>query len=186
LENEQHKAEKKKPKMNSFSKDSMVHDFIAPRPSAYALRRLEEFDYLELWYFTQEGCADASQNQHTQNEDTFSLTRIDDMVSLRPVSALKASKNVVQDIDLTWRQLEIAKTILIQQLTKFHWPEGAITSLAEFFMNLEVHQYRQRAYGEQALLIYQAHVHHEWHDQVKQNNGFNIAMINETLLQSIH
>jgi hypothetical protein len=29
-------------------------------------------------------------------------------------------------------------------------------------------------------------VHHEWHDQVKQNNGFNIAMINETLLQSIH
>ena len=76
------------------------------------------------------------------------------MVSLRPVASLKASKNVIQDIDLTWHQMAIAKTILIQQITKFHWLDNAITSLAEFFMNLEVHQYRQRAYGEQALLIY--------------------------------
>lgn len=91
---------------------------------------------MELWYFTQEGCANTSQNQHTQNEDTFGLTKVDDMVSLRPVAALKASKNVVQDIDLTWRQMAITKTILIQQITKFHWSDDAVNSLAEFFMNL--------------------------------------------------
>ena len=71
LESERQEAEKKKLKMNSFSKDSMVHDFLTPRPSAYALRCLEEFEYVESWYFTQEGCMDASQNQRTQNEDTF-------------------------------------------------------------------------------------------------------------------
>ena len=107
------------------------------------------------------------------------------MVSLRLVASLKASKNVIQDIDLTWHQMAIAKTILIQQITKFHWSDNAITSLAEFFMNLEVHQYHQWAYGEQALLIYQACMCCEWHDRLKQDNGFNIATINENLLQNI-
>jgi hypothetical protein len=143
---------------------------------------------VELWYFTQEGCADAAQNQRTQNEDTFGLTKIDDMVTLRPVAALKASKNITPDIELTWHQMEIAKTILIRQISKCRWPDKSITSLAQFFMNLEVHQYRQRAFREQALLVYQARVRRDWHDLLKRGDGntFNITLMNETLLQSIH
>ena len=53
-------------------------------------------------------------------------------------------------------------------------------------MNLEVHHYCQHPFGEQALLIYQAHVHQDWHDHLKQNKGFNLAVINKSLLQSIH
>lgn len=185
LENERQEVERKKPKMNDFNENAMVNDFIGPRPSAYALRRLADFEYAELWYFTQEGCADAM-HQQTQNEDTFGLSKIDDVVSFRPVSALKASKNVIQDVDLTWRQMEIAKTTLIQHITKCGWPKKVVTTLAEFFMNLEVHHYRQRAYGEHALLVYQARVRRNWHDHLKQDGGFNIAIINETLLQSIH
>ena len=124
--------------------------------------------------------------QRTQNEDTFGLTKVDDMVSFRPVSALKASGNVVQDTELSWCQMEIAKTTLIQQITKCSWAQKAITALTQFFMNLEVHHYWQRAYGEHALLTYQVCVRRDWHDQLKQGNGFNIAIINETLLQSIH
>jgi hypothetical protein len=171
LENERREAEKKKPKMSDFNENTMVNDFITPRPSAYALRRLIEFDYAELWYFTQEGCVDVMRQQ-TLNEDTFGLTKVDDVVSFRPVSALKASKNVIQDIDLTWRQMEIAKTTLIQHVTKHGWAEKAITALAQFFMNLEVHHYRQRAYGEHALLVYQARVRRNWHDQLKLGGGF--------------
>ena len=129
--------------MNDFDKNTMVNDFITPRPLAYALHHLKDFDYVELWYFTQEGCADASQNQQTQNEDTFGLTKSDDMVTLRPISALKASGNAILDIDLTWHQMEIAKLMLIQHMTKCHWPEKAVTSLAQFFMNIKVHHYHQ-------------------------------------------
>ena len=81
--------------------------------------------------------------QWTQNEDTFGLTKVDDMVSFRPMSALKASGNVVQDTELSWHQMEIAKTTLIQQITKCGWAQKAVTALAQFFMNLEVHHYRQ-------------------------------------------
>ena len=75
LENEWKENEKKKPKMNNFDKNAMVNDFIGPCPSVYALCRLAEFEYAELWYFTQEGCVDAM-HQRTQNEDSFSLTKV--------------------------------------------------------------------------------------------------------------
>ncbi|KAG5650902.1 hypothetical protein H0H81_010590 [Sphagnurus paluster] len=153
LENEPWEIEKKKPKMNDFNENTMVNDFLRPRPSAYdflgpcpsayALCRLAEFDYTELWYFTQEGCANIMHLQ-IQNEDTFSLMKIDDVVSFRPVSALKALKNVIQDIDLTWPQMEIAKTTLIQNITKCGWAEKATTVLAQFFMNLEGHHYPRK------------------------------------------
>jgi hypothetical protein len=69
------------------------------------LRRLENFEYLELWYLTQDGCADATQQQHTQNDNTFGLTKVDDIVALRQVPALRASKNVIPDASLSFRQM---------------------------------------------------------------------------------
>ena len=185
LENEQRENKKTKPKMNDIDEHSMVNDFIGPQPSAYALHCLAEFEYAELWYFTQEGCADMM-HQQTQNEDSFGLAKVNKVVSFRPVSALKPSRNIIQDINLSWCQMEIAKTTLIQHITKCRWTQKAVTTLAQFFMNLEVHHYQQRPYGEHALLTYQACIRHDWHDQLKVGSTFNIAIINEMLLQLIH
>ena len=164
----------------------MISSCVAPRPSQYALRRLESFEYLELWYLTQEGCVDAAQHQHTQNDDTFGLTKVDDVVALRQVSGLRASKNVVPDINLSFRQMSITKTILIQQMTRYQWPNEAVGALANFFTQIEAHSFRLREFGEQALLTYQARVRQNWHDSLKQNTAFDIALFNEELLQSIY
>jgi hypothetical protein len=185
LETERREAEKKKPKMNDFDMDLSIEDFIIPRPAAYALRRLDEFEYVELWYFSQEGCVDASANQRTQHEDTFGLTKVDEMLSLRPVASLKASKNVIQDVDLTWRQMTIARTTFIQQITE-RWPPKHVNALALFFMNIETHPYRLRSLGERSLISYQARARRNWHDQLKLNKAFNIANVNMNLLQDIH
>src|SRR5271155_488045 len=64
-------AEKKKPKMKDFDNATTVGNYIAPRPAQYALRCIEEFEYVELWYFTLEGCSDATQLQLAQHNDTF-------------------------------------------------------------------------------------------------------------------
>ena len=185
LENEWQEVKKKKPKMSNFNENAMVNNFIGPPPSAYALQQLAEFEYAELWYFTQEGCANAM-HQCTQTEDSFGLSKVNNVVSFRLVSALKASENVLQDSDLTWCQMEIAKTTLIQHITKCEWPKKAITTLAQSFMNLKVHHYHQWAYGEHALLAYQAQVIGDWHNRLKLGGSFNIAIINKTLLQAIH
>ena len=185
-EQDKAEAEKKKSKMKDFDDNTTVGNFIAPRPAQYALRRIEDFEYAELWYFTPEGCADATQQQLTQLDDAFGLTRVDDMVALKSVSSIKASKNVVHDADLTFRQMSMAKNALIPLMTKYQWPDKAITSFAQLFTQLELHPFRQREYGERALITYQARVRREWHDQLKLGSAFNIGRTNEDLLQSIY
>src|SRR5271156_245834 len=90
-------AEKKKPKMKDFDDATTVGNYIAPRPAQYALRRIEDFEYVELWYLTTEGCSDAS-----QHDDAFGLAKVDDMVTLKSFSSIRASKNVVPDAELSF------------------------------------------------------------------------------------
>ena len=56
---ERREQEKKKPKINDFDKGKMVADHIMPRPSQFAIGKLKSFNFVELWYFTDEGCAEA-------------------------------------------------------------------------------------------------------------------------------
>lgn len=84
--------EKKKSKMNDFDTNRSVGGFITPRPSTFATNKLENFDYIELFYFTREGCLDAMSSQRTEADDTFGLSKMGDLVSLRSISALRASK----------------------------------------------------------------------------------------------
>ena len=179
-------GEKKKLKMKDFDDAVSVGNYIAPRPSQYALRRLEEFKYVELWYFTPEGCSDATQLQTTQHDDAFGLTKVDEFVTLKSISSVKASKNVVADANLSFRQVSMAKNALIPLMTKYQWTEKAINAFAQLFTQLELHPYRQRDFGERALIIYQARVRREWHDQLKIGSAFNIGILNEDLLQAVY
>ena len=126
-------VEKKKAKMKDFDDAVTVGNYIAPRPAQYALRRIEDFEYVELWYFTSEGCSDATQHQLTQYDDAFGLTKVDDMVALKSVSSLKASKNVVPDAELSFRQMSMAKNAFIPLMSKHHWSDKAINAFAQLF-----------------------------------------------------
>ena len=179
-------GEKKKPKMKDFDDTTTVGNYIAPRPAQYALRRIEDFEYVELWYFTPEGCNDATQLQLTQYDDTFGLTKVDNMVTLKSISSLKASKNVIPDAELSFRQVSMAKNAFIPLMAKYQWSAKAINAFAQLFTQLELHPLRQREFGERALIVYQARVRREWHDQLKLGLAFNIGILNEDLLQSVY
>ena len=123
-------VEKKKAKMRDFDDAITVGNYIAPRPAQYALRRIEDFEYVELWYFTPEGCSDATQHQLAQYDDAFGLTKVDDMVALKSVSSLKASKNVVPDAELSFRQMSMAKNAFIPLMSNYHWSAKAINAFS--------------------------------------------------------
>ena len=158
LEEDVADVEKKKPKMKDFDDATTVGNYIAPRPAQYALRRIEDFEYVELWYLTTEGCSDASQHQLTQHDDAFGLAKVDDMVTLKSFSSIRASKNVVPDAELSFRQMSMAKNAFIPLMAKYQWSQKAITAFAQLFTQLELHPLRQREYGERALITYQARV----------------------------
>ncbi|OJA07580.1 hypothetical protein AZE42_10831 [Rhizopogon vesiculosus] len=169
--------------MNSFSDKLFVGDFIALRPAQYALQKINNFELVELWYFSQEGCKDALSTSHTIAEDAFGFTRIDDSLAIRPLSAFEASRAVLADHQLSFLR---AKNSFLSHISKAKWPQEHVDSLSLFFWHLENHPVRNHSdIGDLVVLTYAARVRQDWHDRLKRDKGFNISVINEILLRSI-
>jgi len=184
-EEEKREQEKKRPKINDFDEGRMVSDHIMPRPSQYAIGKLKSFNFVELWYFTDEGCSEAQDSSRTQSDNAYGLTRVDNLVALKPVALFKASRNVIQDADLTWRQMNIGKNTMLRYMDLCDWLQKHIQSFAHFYFNIELDPMCACPNGEKVLITYQAKVRRQWHDDLVRGQGFNIAPINQKLLSAV-
>lgn len=184
-EEERREQEKKRPKMNDFDEGRIISDHVLPRPSQFAIGKLKSFNFVELWYFTDEGCSEAQDSSRTQPDDAYGLTKVDDLVALKPVTSFKASRNVVSDADLTWRQLNMGKNTMIRYMEICGWPQKHIQSFAHFYFNLELDPMRSRPNGEKILIMYHAKARRQWHEDISRGQGFNIASINQRLLNTV-
>ncbi|KAF8805058.1 hypothetical protein BYT27DRAFT_7213472 [Phlegmacium glaucopus] len=165
-EAERKELEKKKPKINDFDENRTGDEVIMPRPLAFAINKLKNFDY-------------------TAADEAFGIAEVNGIMALKPITSLKATKNVVKDKDLSWRQMTMGKNSMLHHMSKLGWPEKHINALAHFYFKLEDHPMRLRPNGDKILLIFQAVVRREWHDTLERKEGFNIANINETTLRSV-
>ncbi|KAG0697621.1 hypothetical protein DFH29DRAFT_1021513 [Suillus ampliporus] len=184
-ENERRETEKKKPKINNFDADTLVADVLIPRPSQFALQKIKNMDYVELWYFSPDGCRDASDTSRSSAEDAFGFAKVDGYVALKPVASFKASQKALQDHDLSWRQFDMAKTSFLIHIDKCGWPEKHQQALVMFFTLITNHEHRMRPRGERTLLRYAGLVRREWHDRLTQNQGFNIGIFNAALYNTL-
>ncbi|KAG1812702.1 hypothetical protein EV424DRAFT_1568082 [Suillus variegatus] len=182
---EQREAEKKKPKINDFDAEAIVADVLIPRPSQYALQKIKSMEYVELWYFSPEGCREASESSRTTAEDSFGLAKVDGYVAFKPMASFKASQKALQDHDLSWRQFDMAKTSFLVHIDKNGWPDKHQQALALFFTLITNHEHRVHPRGEKTLLRYAGFVRREWHDRLSQNQGFNIGIFNSALYNTL-
>ncbi|KAG1734169.1 hypothetical protein EDB19DRAFT_1639280 [Suillus lakei] len=185
-EKERIESEKKKLKMNSFNDKTSVGDAISPRPSQYVVQKLNNFEYIELWYFSPDGCKEALRTACSVVDD-FGLTRVDDQLTIQPAYAFKVSKAAIADHDLPFSTFLRSKNLFLMQLSKAKWPQTHINALSLFFWHLENHSICNNSnLGDLVVLHYASWVCQDWHDHLKQDEAFNIAIINETLLRSIN
>jgi hypothetical protein len=178
--------ERKRPKMHTFNPLKSVGADILPHPSPYALECVKKFEYVELWYFCPEGCRDALAHR-TSTEDSFGITRSDmDLMILKPVASVRASRKAVPDEDISWDQMEIGATLLLRHMRLHRWPEAATDALSVFWYKLQNHEMRSRPNGQKVLMEYQARVRREWHAALdRKDEGFNIGLIDSDLLAKI-
>ncbi|EDR06748.1 uncharacterized protein LACBIDRAFT_299589 [Laccaria bicolor S238N-H82] len=187
-ETERKEKEKKKPKLKNFVPNKLVGNTVQLRPSHYAIHKLEEREYVELYYFTQDGCMEALKIDHTITQDAFTFTKADDTLLLKPMASHKPSNKAIPDKHLTWRQMSLAKTTLLHHMSQAGWPEHLIIALAEFYLNLKGHPTRHEVDGDTVLLHYQAQVRREWHEALRgadDNNVFDISTINDRHVDAI-
>lgn len=181
--------DKKKNKLRDFAEHSAVRTTPAVgRPSKYALKKLADFEYVELYYFTVNACKEAAECERSMADDTFTLSKVDDTIALRLINAHKPSTKTVPDARLTWNDISIAKTKLLQCMQDAKWPPKFLMSLAGFYVNLDSHPIREEEGGEQAIIQYQSEVRREWIDAITGNGPqepFDISSINDERLRRI-
>ncbi|THH06159.1 hypothetical protein EW146_g9698 [Bondarzewia mesenterica] len=167
------------------SEDLMVDDYLVPRPSNYALEKLRKYEYVELYYFTPEGCRETALYANDTSDNTYAIAEDGDRLTLK-TAASTASRHVIKDAALTWEQVELARPIFFQHISTLQWPAQYIEWNMHFFLRLGSHPYRGRVpFGPRALVHYQARVRRQWHDALAQKRGFNLSIINEALLRQI-
>jgi hypothetical protein len=185
-EEQRKEAEKKRPKLGGFDPTLPVERWIKPRPSSYAIHKLNGLEYLELDYFTLRVCKDASADSHKSiSLDTMAIMQLGDSFTFRPLSTLRPSKHIRNNEDLTWEEMLDAKNLMLHFMAKSRlWPTTHAEALATFFINLELHPRKSQVNGKKALLLYQSHVRREWFDTLKNGVGFNIVLIQDNLLRA--
>ncbi|KAG2740594.1 hypothetical protein P692DRAFT_201842456 [Suillus brevipes Sb2] len=147
-EREHLEAEKKKPKMNGFDQST---------------------SFVELWYFSPDGCKEALKTSRIDNQLTVS------------------SKAALADHELSFSTFLRAKNLYLVQISKAKWPQTHIDTLSLFFWHLENHTIHNNSeISDLVILNYASRVRQDWHDKLKQNEGFNIASINENLICAIN
>ncbi|KDQ18960.1 hypothetical protein BOTBODRAFT_93004, partial [Botryobasidium botryosum FD-172 SS1] len=184
-EAERLEAERKRPKMKEPDLARPIPDENTLRPSPWALKRLKEFGYVPLWHTCDEGCLDAAANLRSPNDEALGFVKADNMVALRPVDSVRASRNAIPDEQLTWRQFELGHYRLIDLIKQYKWPPRNIQMLVTFFSQIQYSTRRSLLNGERALLIYQATTRREWHEALDRDEGFNLDGINEARLAAI-
>ncbi|KAF8267684.1 hypothetical protein EI94DRAFT_1683667 [Lactarius quietus] len=174
------KLEKRKNKSKIFNPDRVIAEWLGPRPSQYALSKIENMEYVELDYFTLKGCKDtATDTDKSVDSDTLALAQLGGSI------AVKLSRHIRNDGDLGWEEMMDAKNIMLHFMNKSRtWPEAHTESMATFFFNLDLHPRKMQTNGKTALLLYQSCACHEWHDALEHDEGFNIQIIQDELLCS--
>ena len=184
----QREGDQKKTQIGDFDESQAPPNVIAPRPSSYAIQKIKVYEYVELWYFSLEGCLEASHSSRSQADDTLGITTAHDVLTVRPIAAVKASRNARADHELSFGSFLHAKNVYIQQISQNGWPKKHVDALAKFFFFVENHQLRHTGEnGNLILLHYASCTRRRWHDDLKADTGkvFNIALINETLMNAI-
>ncbi|KAF8133227.1 hypothetical protein EV363DRAFT_1162623 [Boletus edulis] len=185
-EKEHQDAEKKKPKMADFTAGLPFPNILIKRPSQYALNKLTSFDFVELWYFSLEGCNDAAKYLKSSTDDAFGISSTNDFLTLWPVASVKAAQNARADHQLTFLEFLQARISFLEHIKQASWPEKHVKALAMFFWNLESHPHRITTHGDLIVLHYAARVRRQWHDDLKRNSGAcDISIISDTLMHNI-
>ncbi|KAF9231163.1 hypothetical protein BU15DRAFT_16354, partial [Melanogaster broomeanus] len=118
-EQELAKQEERKNNRNKFLPYNKVPiaSTIMKLPSPLATRKLKKGDYVELYYFTNKGLAEAEASSRSTDDDAFALTHDENgHHSFIPIAAAKVKDSIIPDKDLTWVEFDEAAPRLLQAM----------------------------------------------------------------------
>ncbi|KAG1728933.1 hypothetical protein EDB19DRAFT_1642298 [Suillus lakei] len=137
--------------------------------SDFALRKLDKGHYVEIYYWTNKGLADARlQFRTTDDEGMVPTTTADGMTVWMPASTTRPSATVVPDHSLTILDFAQAIPCLVASLIEQGWDNDCVHMLVAFWGALMLHRYwcLDDPLDQRALLMYQEEQRRAWHQAI--------------------
>jgi hypothetical protein len=157
--------------------------FLDIKPARHVLKKLEKKEFVELWYFTVEGCKETAALDVATSDEVFGMVSTNNGLVFQNIGASSTSSKVIKDEELNWEQLTVAKGRMIGCLKACGWSEQEVAQLVLFYLSLDIHPIRSQPYGRQAILRYQARVRRDWVDRLRTGHPYSIASVNEDLIK---
>ncbi|KAG2058090.1 hypothetical protein BDR06DRAFT_876975 [Suillus hirtellus] len=183
------KEEKKKykHKFMPIPEDTGVLDEPSIIPSSYAIHKLNKGEYLELWYFTNDGL-DKAHSKKTINDDAMVMSTLPDGSTAWVVAAAaRNASSIIDNENLSFEEFCIACPRFIVAIEEADWPQDQVRMMAFFWKNVQIHPYRSMRdpLAQKALLVYQAKQRKRWHIVAKSAAGpYNLSTINQKVLDT--
>ncbi|KAH6918012.1 hypothetical protein BKA70DRAFT_1245937 [Coprinopsis sp. MPI-PUGE-AT-0042] len=184
--------QQRKAKAVVFDTNAIIGNTLSAPIASSATTKLQNGQYVELDYFTRRGREATQQEYQGVSADSLGIVQLGPeqggALVLRPIRAMRASKNIRQDSNLEWEDINRARHTMMQHIIDTPseaWPTAVVESFNLFFSRLDRHTIREEPYGDQAVVRYAARVRKEWHDQQLRGVSFNIGKINEQLLKNL-
>ncbi|KAG2754610.1 hypothetical protein P692DRAFT_20845270 [Suillus brevipes Sb2] len=167
-----------RPRPDSADDEIMVSDF--------ALRKIDKGHYVELYYWTNAGVADAHANYRTRDDEGMVPTTGDDGSTIWVSAGMtKPSSKVVADRNLSSVEFAQAVPRMIKAMEEYDWPTQRVNMLASFWGSIILHRYWNSTdhIAQRAILIYQEEQRRAWHNAIPLPKGaWDISIIDETAL----
>ncbi|KAG1777520.1 hypothetical protein EV702DRAFT_969538, partial [Suillus placidus] len=166
-----------------------LHANVSILVSDFALHKLEKGHYVELYYWTNIGLADARLHYRTtNNEGMVPNTAADSTTTWMPASATRPSATVIPDHSLSTLDFAQAIPCLVASLTERGWDDNRVWMLTVFWGKLMLHQYwcSDDLLDQRALSMYQEEQHHTWHQAIPLLGGaWDISIIDDVEITCI-
>lgn len=92
------------------------------------------------------------------SNDTLTMAQLGDTFMIHPMVALRLSKNIRNNEELSWEEMIDTKKIMLHFMVKSGmWQAKHTVCVPTFYVKLDCHQRKEQKNGKQALLLYQSH-----------------------------
>ncbi|KAI6144046.1 hypothetical protein BKA82DRAFT_164311, partial [Pisolithus tinctorius] len=118
-----------------FNPDTMVSSNLPTQLAKYAIKKIEAFKFIHMWYLTQEGLLKAAQMVRCLEENnTLAITQASEgNITLCMANSLTASKNAKPDHTLTFTEYTYAKNHFLMCIQNTGWGNQLVDALNWFF-----------------------------------------------------
>lgn len=164
-----------------------IPDDPAVTPCSYALRKLDKGEYVELWYFTNDGLDEASIKKTIDDDAMILSTLADGSTAWVSSASTRSARAVINDENLPFEEFCQACPRFLTAIDEADWPADRIRMMALFWRNIQVHKFRslRDPIAQKALLAYQAEQRKRWHVAVKTSVGpYDLSLVNEKVLEA--